>query len=206
MAELKSNFGLHAFRKHGFMANWAWLLVVRLGHNLCCWAQHPGRLGGGRDAGELRGKQLRYRYLVVPAVLVSCTVAGRLPSLSPSTTPTCSVSSARSNVSAVSARPSPDPTAATAELPQRSSRCAPRLGQGRALRPPSCRGGRPNRAKTGVRTDQAVLSGVLSSSSTRPSATLPSPTRWRNYAVSSGASEYQPAPRHAGSRPKWRRF
>src|SRR5437773_4001876 len=34
MAELKSNFGLHAFRKHGFMANWAWLLIVCLGHNL----------------------------------------------------------------------------------------------------------------------------------------------------------------------------
>ncbi len=28
MRELKSNFGLHAFRKHGFMANWAWLLLV----------------------------------------------------------------------------------------------------------------------------------------------------------------------------------
>jgi hypothetical protein len=70
MAELKSNFGLHAFRKHGFMANWAWLLVVCLGHNLCCWAQHLGRLGGGRDAGELRAKRLRYRYLVVPALLV----------------------------------------------------------------------------------------------------------------------------------------
>ena len=48
MAELKSNFGLHAFRKHGFMANWAWLLVVCAGHNLCCWAQHLGALGGGR--------------------------------------------------------------------------------------------------------------------------------------------------------------
>lgn len=46
MAELKSNFGLHAFRKHGFMANWAWLLVVCLGHNLCCWTQHLGALGG----------------------------------------------------------------------------------------------------------------------------------------------------------------
>lgn len=70
MAELKSNFGLHAFRKHGFMANWAWLLVVCLGHNLCCWAQHLGQLGAGRDQGELRAKRLRYRYLVVPAMLV----------------------------------------------------------------------------------------------------------------------------------------
>jgi hypothetical protein len=69
MAELKSNFGLHAFRKHGFMANWAWLLVVCLGHNLCCWAQHLGRLGGGGD-GDLRAKRLRYRYLHVPAMLV----------------------------------------------------------------------------------------------------------------------------------------
>lgn len=70
MAELKSNFGLHAFRKHGFMANWAWLLVVCLGHNLCCWTQHLGALGGGRDDGELRAKRLRYRYLHVPAMLV----------------------------------------------------------------------------------------------------------------------------------------
>ena len=42
MRELKSNFGLHAFRKHGFMANWAWLLFVCLGHNLCCWTQQLG--------------------------------------------------------------------------------------------------------------------------------------------------------------------
>jgi Transposase DDE domain group 1 len=70
MAELKSNFGLHAFRKHGFMANFAWLLIVCLGHNLCCWAQHLGALGAGRDEGELRAKRLRYRYLHVPALLV----------------------------------------------------------------------------------------------------------------------------------------
>lgn len=70
MAELKSNFGLHAFRKHGFMANWAWLLIVCLGHNLCCWTQHLGALGGGRDEGELRAKRLRYRYLHMPAMLV----------------------------------------------------------------------------------------------------------------------------------------
>ncbi len=70
MAELKSNFGLHAFRKHGFMANWAWLLVVCLGHNLCCWTQHLGALGGGRNDGELRAKRLRYRYLHTAAMLV----------------------------------------------------------------------------------------------------------------------------------------
>jgi hypothetical protein len=70
MAELKSNFGLHAFRKHGFMANWAWLLVVCLGHNLCSWSQHLGALKAGRDEGELRAKRLRYRYLHLPAVLV----------------------------------------------------------------------------------------------------------------------------------------
>jgi hypothetical protein len=70
MAELKSNFGLSRFRKHGFMANWAWLLIVCLGHNLCCWVQHLGRLGGGRDEGELRAKRLRYRYLMVPAMVV----------------------------------------------------------------------------------------------------------------------------------------
>lgn len=70
MAELKSNFGLHAFRKHGFMANWAWLLIVCLGHNLCCWTQHLGALGAGRDDGELRAKRLRYRYLAIPALVV----------------------------------------------------------------------------------------------------------------------------------------
>jgi len=70
MAELKSNFGLHAFRKHGFMANWAWLLIVCLGHNLCCWTQHLGALAAGRDEGELRAKRLRYRYLQIPALVV----------------------------------------------------------------------------------------------------------------------------------------
>ena len=70
MRELKSNFGLHAMRKHGFMANWVWLLLVCLAHNLCCWTQHLGRLGGGRDNGTLRAKRLRYRYLAVPAMLV----------------------------------------------------------------------------------------------------------------------------------------
>lgn len=70
MRELKSNFGLHALRKHGFMANWAWLLLVCLGHNLCCWTQQLGRLEAGREGGELRAKRLRYRYLVVPALLV----------------------------------------------------------------------------------------------------------------------------------------
>jgi Transposase DDE domain group 1 len=70
MAELKSNFGLHAFRKHGFMANWAWLLIVCLGHNLCAWTQHLGALEAGRDSGELRAKRLRYRYLNIPAMVV----------------------------------------------------------------------------------------------------------------------------------------
>ena len=70
MAELKSNFGLHRFRKHGFMANWAWLLIVCLGHNLCCWTQQLGRLAGGRDGADLKAKRLRYRYLIVPALIV----------------------------------------------------------------------------------------------------------------------------------------
>jgi hypothetical protein len=70
MAELKSNFGLHAFRKHGFMANWAWLLIVCLGHNLCAWTQHLAALRAGRHDGELRAKRLRYRYLQIPAMLV----------------------------------------------------------------------------------------------------------------------------------------
>ena len=69
MRELKSNFGLDAMRKHGFMANWTWLLLVCLGHNLCCWTQTLGHLGAGRDEGELRAKRLRYRYLVVAAML-----------------------------------------------------------------------------------------------------------------------------------------
>ena len=70
MRELKSNFGLDTIRKHGFMANWAWLLLVCLAHNLCCWTQQLGRLGAGRDEAGLRAKRLRYRYLVVAAIVV----------------------------------------------------------------------------------------------------------------------------------------
>ena len=70
MRELKSNFGLSALRKHGFMANWAWLLLVCLGHNLCCWLQALGALATGRDGSDLRAKRLRYRYLTVPALVV----------------------------------------------------------------------------------------------------------------------------------------
>jgi hypothetical protein len=69
MRELKSNFGLRALRKHGFMVNWAWLLLVCLGHNLCCWLQQLGQLGTGAE-GILRAKRLRYRYLVVPGFVV----------------------------------------------------------------------------------------------------------------------------------------
>jgi hypothetical protein len=36
MREPKSNYGLGTVRRHGFMANWAWLLLVCLAHNLCC--------------------------------------------------------------------------------------------------------------------------------------------------------------------------
>lgn len=68
--ELKSNFGLQAMRKHGFMANWAWLLLVCIGHNLCCWTQLLGHLEAGRDGGDLKAKRLRYRYLLIPALLV----------------------------------------------------------------------------------------------------------------------------------------
>ena len=67
--ELKSGFGLSALRKHAFMANWAWLLLVCLGHNLCCWLQQLGGLRTADGAG-LRAKRLRYRYLTVPAVVV----------------------------------------------------------------------------------------------------------------------------------------
>jgi hypothetical protein len=70
MRELKSNFGLSVLRKHRFMANWAWLLLVCLGHNLCCWLQGLGGLAAGRDGADLRAKRLRYRYLTVPALVV----------------------------------------------------------------------------------------------------------------------------------------
>jgi hypothetical protein len=70
MRELKSNFGLSALRKHGFMANWAWLLLVCLGHNLCCWLQQLGGLAAGRDGADLRAKRLRYRYLTIPGLVV----------------------------------------------------------------------------------------------------------------------------------------
>ncbi len=65
--ELKENFGLSVLRKHGFMANWAWLLIVATGLNLCRWTQ---LLGGLQSDGDLRAKRLRYRYLAVPALLV----------------------------------------------------------------------------------------------------------------------------------------
>ena len=68
--ELKSNYGLHALRKHGFMANWAWLLLVCLGHNLNCWTQQLGGLEAGRDGAAIKAKRLRYRYLSIPALLV----------------------------------------------------------------------------------------------------------------------------------------
>jgi hypothetical protein len=70
MRELKENFGLHALRKHGFMANWAWLLMVCLGLNLCCWTQSLGALAAGRNGADLRAKRFRFRFLHVPAMLV----------------------------------------------------------------------------------------------------------------------------------------
>ena len=65
--ELKENFGLSVLRKHGFMANWAWLTIVATGLNLCRWTQLLGGLGAD---GDLRAKRLRYRYLAVPGLLV----------------------------------------------------------------------------------------------------------------------------------------
>ena len=70
MRELKSNFGLHGFRTHGFMANWAGLELVCIAHNLCRWTQLLGGLAAGRDGGEVRAKRLRYRYLSIPAIVV----------------------------------------------------------------------------------------------------------------------------------------
>lgn len=65
--ELKENFGLDVLRKHGFMANWAWLLIVATALNLTRWSQLLGSLD---EDGDLRAKRLRYRYLNVPALLV----------------------------------------------------------------------------------------------------------------------------------------
>ncbi|MBA3432094.1 MAG: IS1380 family transposase [Actinobacteria bacterium] len=63
--ELKENFGLDVLRKHGFMANWAWLLIVVTALNLTRWTQ----LWGSLDPQDMRAKRLRYRYLNVPALL-----------------------------------------------------------------------------------------------------------------------------------------
>lgn len=66
--ELKQNLGMHVLRKHCFYANWAWLLILATAHNLHCWTQLLGELGGDAD---LRAKRFRYRYLNVPALLVN---------------------------------------------------------------------------------------------------------------------------------------
>ncbi len=63
--ELKENFGLDVLRKHGFMANWAWLLIVTTALNLTRWTQLLGSL----DEEDMRAKRLRYRYLNIPALL-----------------------------------------------------------------------------------------------------------------------------------------
>jgi hypothetical protein len=67
MRELKENFGLDVLRKHGFMANWAWLLIVATALNLTRWSQLLGALD---PDGDLRAKRLRYRYFNIPALLV----------------------------------------------------------------------------------------------------------------------------------------
>jgi hypothetical protein len=66
MRELKENFGLDVLRKHGFMANWAWLLIVVTALNLTRWTQVLGSL----DERDMRAKRLRYRYLNIAALLV----------------------------------------------------------------------------------------------------------------------------------------
>jgi hypothetical protein len=85
MRELKSNYGLGTIRRHGFMANWAWLLLVCLAHNLCCWTQQLGRLAAGRDGSDLKAKRFRYRYLVIAALVVrsSRRLTIRLPETYP---------------------------------------------------------------------------------------------------------------------------
>ncbi len=66
--ELKENFGLDVLCNHGFMANWGWLLIVAMALNLTRWTQLLGALD---HEGDTRAKRLRYRYLNVPALLVS---------------------------------------------------------------------------------------------------------------------------------------
>ncbi|MEA2533957.1 MAG: hypothetical protein QOJ93_1768 [Actinomycetota bacterium] len=65
--ELKENFGLEVLRKHQFMANWAWLLILVTANNLVRLTQLLGAAEPGADA---RAKRFRYRYLVVPGLLV----------------------------------------------------------------------------------------------------------------------------------------
>jgi hypothetical protein len=65
--ELKENFGLEVLRKHQFMANWAWLLILVTANNLVRLAQLLGAVEPGAD---VRAKRFRYRYLVVPGLLV----------------------------------------------------------------------------------------------------------------------------------------
>ena len=56
--ELKENFGLEVLRKHQFMANWAWLLIVVTAHNLVRLTQ---LLGDVEPKAVLRGKWFRLR-------------------------------------------------------------------------------------------------------------------------------------------------
>ena len=70
MRELKSNFGLHAFRKHGFMVNWAWLLLVCLGHNLCCWTQQTRIPRGGSRGWRPTGQASALPLSGHPAMVV----------------------------------------------------------------------------------------------------------------------------------------
>ncbi|MCA1703645.1 MAG: IS1380 family transposase [Actinobacteria bacterium] len=67
MRELKENFGVDVLRKHGFMANWAWLIIVATALNLTRWSQLLGSLD---EDGDIRAKRLRYRYLNIPGLLV----------------------------------------------------------------------------------------------------------------------------------------
>lgn len=68
MRELKENFGLEVLRKHQFMANWAWMLIVATAHNLVLLTQLIGAI---EPHDPSRAKRFRYRYLVVPGLLVA---------------------------------------------------------------------------------------------------------------------------------------
>jgi hypothetical protein len=96
MRELKENFGLRVLRKHGFMANWAWLLVVATGLNLARVAalaaeneilittDAAGALGGSSfNLSEARTVSVKGIAKPVEVIVVEWRSGGPPPSRSP---------------------------------------------------------------------------------------------------------------------------